>query len=274
MHKYNSCVIRRFAALSVLFVLFWAARAPALPSLVGFSGAPGTGGSCAVHCHGSPGGSILVTGFPAQWVPGDTYPVLIGHHSGDAISNFNASVRKANDTPCVGVFVPGPNLELYTSGTDSNALHFATADQDTGSFLWIAPLAGPDSVELYLSGMQSTVMTGLSTLLRLIAVRTTGGIEADPFDTKASVQFEVLNRVVTDYLALRWQTPRSMPVRIEIIGPAGRRLATLDGGTSEGRQSLVWQPLDRYGSPLTPDSYFAVLTAGTARLTRKFAVVR
>jgi hypothetical protein len=43
---------------------------------------------------------------------------------------------------------------------------------------------------------------------------------------------------------------------------------------SEGRQCLAWQPRDRYGRPLTPGGYFAVLTAGTARLVRKFTVVR
>ncbi len=257
-----------------MLVLLWVARAVALPEYIGFSGAPGTHGSCALHCHGTSGGSILVTGFPTQWVPGDTYPVRIGHHSGDAISNFNASVRKANDTPCVGTFVPGPNLELYTSGTDSNALHFTVADQDTGSFLWIAPLTGPDSVELYLSGLQGTDPLGLSTLLRLVAVQAPSSVDDAHSRVGQPMQFEVLNRVVTDYLALRWQTPRPVPVRIEIIGPAGRRLATLDCGTSDGPQSMVWQPLDRYGGSLTPGSYFAVLTTGTTRLTRKFTVIR
>jgi len=261
-------------ALLLTLVCLGVSRIAAFPEYIGYSGAPGSLGSCAIHCHGSPGGNIWVTGFPAAYVAGDTYRVRIGHHNTDPISNFNASIRTANDTPCVGTVEPGPNLELYSDGTDSVAVHFTTANQDTGSFLWTAPESGPDSVELYFSGLQGSDPSGLSTLVRLIAVRTPGGIEFEPSGAAASLRFEVLNRVVTDYLAMRWQTPKPVPVRIEIISPAGRRLATLDCGTSDGRQSLVWQPLDRYGSPLIPGSYFAVLTAGTARLTRRFTVVR
>jgi len=255
--------------------MLWAARAGALPEYIGFSGAPGTHGSCAVHCHGTSGGSILVTGFPAQWIPSDTYLVRIGHHSGNAISNFNASVRKANDTPCVGTFVPGPNLELYTSGTDSNALHFTVADQDTGSFLWIAPLSGPDSVELYLSGLQGTDPAGPSTLIRLIAVQAPSGIEAERPPVGRSLQFAVLNRIVTDQLILRWRTGRPMPVRVDVLDLPGRRIATVsDDFSPDCEQYRFWQPTDRHGSPLTPGSYFAVLTAGASRLIRKFTVVR
>jgi len=258
----------RVATFAVAFLL--PALAFALPGLVGYSGAPGTAGSCALHCHGSSGGSILVSGFPAEYVPGDTYRVRISHHGGEAISNLNASVRRANDTPNAGAIVPGPNMELYSAETDSVGVHFAIADQDSGWFLWIAPEPGLGNAGLYLSGMQGTSAHGLSTLIRLVAAEGPSSVEDGPRSGRASPWFEVVNRVATDYLILRWETPSLMPARIDIVGPAGRRAATLDCGTARGRQMLAWQPIDR----LAPGSYFAVLVAGSARLTRRFAVVR
>jgi hypothetical protein len=249
--------------------------APALPNLVGFSGAPGTAGSCALHCHGTSGGSILVSGFPGQYVPGDTYRVRISYHGGDAISNFNASVRRANDTPNAGAILPGPNLELYSAETDTVGIHFIAADQDSGWFLWIAPAPGFDSVELYLSGMQGTALEGPSTLIRLVAAESPGAVSENPGSNPVPVRFELLNRLVGDHLILRWQSPRAQTVRIKIIEPSGRRITTLlDGAQSDGEECLLWQPVDRQGGALAPGSYFAVLTAGSSRLTRRFTVVR
>jgi hypothetical protein len=256
-------------------LLLGATRLAAVPGLVGFSGAPGTLGSCAIHCHGTTGGSILVSGFPGQYEPGDTYLINVSHHGGAAISNFNASVRKANDTPCAGAIVPGPNLELYSSGTDSIGIHFSSANQDSGSFFWIAPAPGGDSVELYLSGMQGTSTAGLSTLVRLVAAEAPGGVSENPGNRALPVRFELLNRLVRDYLVLRWQSRGPQTVRIDVIEPSGRRVALLAAGAgSAGEEYLLWKPVGRQGEALAPGSYFAVMTAGAARLTRRFTVVR
>jgi hypothetical protein len=256
-------------------LLLGATRLAAVPGLVGFSGAPGTLGSCAIHCHGTIGGSILVSGFPVEYEPGDTYRINVSHHGGEAISNFNASVRRANDTPCEGALVPGPNLELYSSGTDSIGIHFSSANQDSGWFLWIAPAPGDDSVELYLSGMQGTSMAGLSTLVRLVAAKAPGGVAENPGKGTLPVRFELLNRLVRDYLILRWQSRGPQAVRIDVIEPSGRRVATLAAGAgSAGEEYRLWKPVSRQGGALAPGSYFAVLTAGTLRLTRRFTVIR
>lgn len=246
-----------------------------LPNLVGYSGAPGTGGSCAVHCHGSSGGSILVSGFPTEYVPGDTYEVRVNHHGGEAISNFNASVRRADDTPNAGGIIPGPSLELYSAETDTIGVHFVTADQDSGWFLWIAPGPGFGSVQLYLSGMQGATMDGLSTLVRLVATEGPGAVYEGTEAGAPAVRFELLNRLVRDYLILRWQSPGPQPVRVDIIESSGRRVVSVSAGAgSAGGECLLWQPVNRQGNTLVPGSYFAVLVAGNSRLTRRFTVVR
>jgi len=268
--------------LSLVCLLLWpVARAAATPDAVGFSGAPGTHGSCAVHCHGQLGGTIVVSGFPHVYVPSDTYLVHVAHNGGEPISNFNASVRQANDTPCAGTLVPGPNMELYSSGTDSIGIHFTVPDQDSGWFLWIAPDPGLcvtdtlGDVELYLSGMQGLTMDGLSTLVRLTATKSPTGWEEQPAPVRIPVRFELVNRVVADLLILRVRIPDCARARIAVLTSTGRRVAMIaDGLETQGEQSIWWQPKDARGRTLAPGDYFAVLTAAGHRLFRRFTVVR
>jgi hypothetical protein len=46
-----------------------------LPSYTGYSGAPGTAGTCAGACHGSGVGTITVSGLPTSYSLGQYYLV-------------------------------------------------------------------------------------------------------------------------------------------------------------------------------------------------------
>jgi hypothetical protein len=55
----------------------FAAAALALPGYIGYSGAPGTDGTCAGPCHGSGTGTIEVVGFPVAYEQGQTYVISV-----------------------------------------------------------------------------------------------------------------------------------------------------------------------------------------------------
>ena len=61
---------------------------------IGYSGAPGSHGRCAASCHGGSGGSIEVSGFPAEYAPGDVYTVTVSHASGTSIHERPSMTRR------------------------------------------------------------------------------------------------------------------------------------------------------------------------------------
>jgi len=139
--------------MAILFLVF-ISLAFAFPNFIGFSGAPGSNGSCAATCHGSPGGTIEVGGFPAEYEPGQTYTVSIYHAGGSPIAQFNGSCKIGEESENAGVISAGFNTVTYSVTNETNGIHFASANQDSGTFLWTAPEEGTGEVRLYVSGMQ------------------------------------------------------------------------------------------------------------------------
>jgi len=123
------------------------------PSLIGFSGAPGTYGACSRSCHCYPGGTINVRWFPAQYQPGRTYRLTVGHNGGDSVENFNSSVRVGWGAVNAGLITADFGTETYSCSVETNGVH-ALARFDTCNFFWTAPPAGTDTVRLYLAGLQ------------------------------------------------------------------------------------------------------------------------
>jgi hypothetical protein len=161
----------------------------AYPGLTGYSGAPGRL-TCASSCHGSPGGSIYIDGFPELYTPGETYNVSIGHSTGDSIENFNSSCRIGDGTANAGTLAGGTNTVTYNTSGETNGVHFSSSGQNSGTFQWIAPEAGTGEVRLYVAGIQGDY-SGMNSAFTVVT-----GEEEIPLATPENVVINVADNTV------------------------------------------------------------------------------
>jgi hypothetical protein len=138
-------------------------------SYTGYSGAPGSNGTCASSCHGVSGGTITVTGFPSTYTPGQSYTVKVAHNGGAKIQQFNGSCRIGTSSTNAGVIASSYNTATYNVTSETNGVHLAIATSDSGKFLWTAPAVGTGQVRLYVAGTQTTSSSGPNTTLVLSA---------------------------------------------------------------------------------------------------------
>ena len=148
----NKFGMRTIFFLSILFSVTAAAR----QSYTGYSGAPGSKGTCATSCHGSGTGTITVTGFPSAYEPGKSYTISVQHTGGSTIANFNASTRKGTTSTVAGSFAALSKTALYTVAEYENGIRASSNNISAATFTWIAPAAGTGTVSLYLSGSQGS----------------------------------------------------------------------------------------------------------------------
>jgi len=156
--------------MSIVLVLslFVVSSGWAFPEYQGYSGAPGTGGTCAGTCHGSGTGSITISNFPTVYTPNQAYLLTINRLSGSSIANFNGSVRIGTGSSNAGTLTAGTGTSTYNTTGETNGIHFTSNNQLTGTFNWMAPSAGTGDVKLYVAGHQGTY-NGPNTVLALVA---------------------------------------------------------------------------------------------------------
>jgi len=153
--------------VAAIFIIVMVSLALAFPFYTGFSGAPGSNGACAAKCHGSPGGTIEVSGFPSEYEPNQIYELSVYHVGGSQISQFNGSCRVGEGSDNAGIISAGFNTSLYSVPPETNGVRFAASDQDSGTFFWTAPEAGTGPVRLYVAGLQGGFADENSTLVYL-----------------------------------------------------------------------------------------------------------
>jgi hypothetical protein len=135
----------------------------------GYSGAPGSRGTCAGSCHGSSGGTVSVFGFPQSYTPNQQYLITVRKLSGSTISNFNASCRIGTGSTNAGTLATGTNTSTYNYASgETNGIHFTSANHDSGRFMWTAPAAGTGSVKLYVAAHQGAY-SGANTVITITA---------------------------------------------------------------------------------------------------------
>jgi len=138
---------------------------------IGWSGAPGSRGACSVTCHYrqhfTP--SVIITGFPEQYVPGQTYSVEISRGGDSVIKNFNASIRIGAGSENGGTIEAGTNTATYYHSQEANGVHWLGSSQASGTFNWIAPESGTGEVRLYYAGLQGSLSNGSSCDTTLIS---------------------------------------------------------------------------------------------------------
>jgi hypothetical protein len=126
------------------------------------SGAPDGFGTCA-NCHGNlntGGGSVTVTGLPAHYQPGVTYPfsVTISHPTERERWGFQINARNANGSK-IGTFAStNPNATLGSGPAElshNDAVFSSGTTYTYDSLTWTAPstvASGDNSVTFYLAG--------------------------------------------------------------------------------------------------------------------------
>jgi hypothetical protein len=238
---------------------------------VGYSGAPGTLGTCAASCHGTTDGTITVSGFPAQYTPGQAYTITLGHDSGPTLWNFNASVRVGLGAQTAGLLTAGLYTETYFVETESNGVHMPTYDHDSCTFVWTAPDPGVGDVRLYVAGHQDHT-NGPNTTLVLVSGQLSGVSNPRPV-AWVRADFEVQPSIVSDRLVISIRGPQSARVRVRITDGSGRVInrLTLPSCTS-GELTFTWQPLDRSDRRLAAGVYYACTDVAGNRLLRRFVI--
>jgi len=148
-------------------VLFVAVMVMAHSIYTGYSGAPGSWGKCG-DCHGDPGGTVEITGFPAEYAPGNTYTLAVSHDGGLPISGFNGSVRIGTGSDNGGLLEAGTNTIIYNESVETNGVAMSAMDLESGTFKWTAPPVGTGDVTLYAAGTQGGI-TGVNTNFAIVS---------------------------------------------------------------------------------------------------------
>lgn len=256
--------------IALLSLSVLASDGHAHPTYIGYSGAPGSHGRCASSCHGSTGGTVQISGFPTEYVPGEIYAVTIAHSGGSAIKQFNGSCRVGTGSDNAGVISAGTNTVTYSTSGETNGVHLSAQDLDSGTFDWTAPPAGTGEVRLYIAGHQGSY-SGANTTLVLSATEQTTDVFPGDLAGTADLGLLVGNypNPFTARTVIGYTLPREGLVGLEIFNLSGRRLETCAGEQSSGYHEFVW---DASGRP--SGVYFIRVQADGRSETRSMLLAR
>lgn len=230
----------------------------------GYSGAPGSSGTCASSCHGSGTGSIVFSGVPAKYLPGTMYRIVVTHTSGSTIVNYNASTRIGTGSNVAGSFTGVTNASVYTAGGETG-VHSAATSIDSAVFQWTAPAAGTGAVNFFLGGIQGSKSGANSSLTLTADEASTAGVAQEttpvsmtmlrnypnPFNPSTTIEFTV---------------PAAGRATLRIYNMVGQDMAMLYD--NEARPGVTYTvPFSGIG--LSSGVYLAVLETESQRMTRK-----
>lgn len=238
-----------FVAASISFSTILQAH----DSYVGYSGAPGSKGTC--PCHGVPGGTIIAEGFPSNYVPGKSYIIKIAHGADtNKIVNYNASVRKGagDSTANAGTITSGDQTETYdVAPNETNGVHLVNSFfNDSSTFNWQAPSVGTGDVKLYVAGLQ-VGHDGPKNALIITAKESGTAVKTSEVQRNRPLYIFLsgVNKIVTQL------PPGFDPLdgSLKIFDTQGHaiRMNVVSTGNS-----LIWQGTDKRGDLLTPGTYF------------------
>lgn len=240
------------------------------PTYIGYSGAPGSSGTCASSCHGSSGGTIRISGFPEGYIPGHTYTITISHDGGNTIKQFNGSCRIADGARNAGVIYAGSNTQTYEVNNETNGIHFSSADQDSGTFYWITPPPGTGEVRLYIAGHQGS-RSGPNSTIVLASTEQTTPIEDEI--SEMPDRYYISQNYPNPFNAattIKYGIPERSHVTIEIYDILGRQVETLvDEERPAGQHQIVWHA-DNQPSGI----YFYHIKAGEYKSSDKMVLLK
>jgi hypothetical protein len=207
----------------------------------GYSGAPGSQGTCAYSCHGTAHGTIQIDGFPAEYVPQQTYTITISHAGGNPIIQYNGSCRVGTGSLNAGVISAGTNTETYNVPAETNGIHFSSPNLDSATFSWTAPHQGVGEVRLYIAGQQGSESGPNSTLV-IVAAELQSTVEGTTIPSPT--QFALLPAYPNPFNAsteISYELPYVGKMSLVICDILGNQVATLfDGIQPSGRYQMTW----------------------------------
>jgi hypothetical protein len=251
-------------------VALLAATVLATPDLTGYSGAPGSGGSCASTCHGVTGGTIAVVGFPTVYTPGQSYTISVVHVGDSSICNFNASVRADSDSVTAGTITAGYLTETYAVTGEPNGVHLASQNHDSCTFVWQAPSPGVGVVRLYMAGLQSSSMDGPNTSIILVAAQSAIGEGRVLPRPPSGLRLEP--SVAARHAAVRITVSAGPEAGLRVIDRGGKLVARISVPASATDRSLFWNLTGSDGRGLATGTYFVILAGPGERLMHKLVI--
>jgi len=263
--------------LSLVFVFAVPVLVRGCPWAHGFtcmSGAPGAPFiGCSRSCHGYPGGTLVINGFPGTYKPDSVYTITVWHIAGDSILDFNCSVRMGWGTVNAGLITSGFGTVTYSCSVETNGVH-AIAPCDSCNFLWNAPPLGTDTVRLYLSYYQGLYESGRSEEWVLVSSELTGVEEQGALSPKYNA-FGLRSagaNPVRGSIALAYRADGAGPAELRIYDLRGRlvRSYVLSGYVG----LLRWDGRDASGHLIPGGFYFFRLEQGPRCVTYKALLIR
>jgi hypothetical protein len=240
---------------------------------VGYSGAPGSLGSCAGSCHGSGTGTIVVQGFPASYVPGQTYLITVKKTSGLKIGNFNASVRYAQTNRRAGTITAVYQTATYNVESESNGVHLSSASKDSAKFNWTASTISDGDIKFYLAGTQGTTESAPNTNIVLTATPASGIHETESFPA-TNLGLHINQSIINKSLVLSITIPARATAYLKILQTDGRIVNTIPVPNINNQNVKInWTPVDRYGKHLPNGNYIVILICGKAQISKKIIIV-
>jgi len=249
----------------------------AAPNFIGYSGAPTSNGNCSSSCHAqndfTP--SCEIIGFPATYIPGQEYSVVVRHDGGPAIKQFNCSIRKDSDSTIAGTLSPDFATEIYTITNEPDGVHWSEASTDSGIFIWTAPDTLTGFVTLYWAGLQGSRANGANQIITLAASEEGNSINYGP---GLPLEFSLSQNYPNPFngsTTIEISATEPGNVIFQIINLLGQVVyidADLD--VCSGSNTIRWDGRDKSGHDLPSGLYFyRVYSPGTIA-TRKMMILR
>ncbi|UCC81235.1 MAG: T9SS type A sorting domain-containing protein [Candidatus Zixiibacteriota bacterium] len=264
-------------ALIFSMVLLVASSAFARNSYIGYSGAPGSRGTCAVTCHYRDNfdPSITITGFPEFYEPVQQYTVTIGHTQGSSISQFNGSIRIGNGSENGGIISAGTNTVIYSHAQETNGVKWSSNYTDSGTFIWTAPDAGTGEVRLYYAGLQGSLGNGASHDTVLISNEFTTDVKNTHTLPSGFFLGQNYPNPFNNETVIQIYTPNSGKIRLEIANLLGQRVFEYNRlVTGPETVNITWDGRYSDGNDLPSGVYFYRLSTENGSLTRKMLLLR
>lgn len=254
---------------SIALLLIAASCAFAHATYTGYSGAPGSNGTCASSCHGSTGGTLVLNGAPTVYEPLKTYTLVVKHNGGSKITNLNVSTRKGTTTAVAGTLAAGTAAVAYSVSGGEVGVHCSTTNFDSLGAQWTAPAAGTGPVKIFVAGIQGGHSGQNSTVVATISESTLGVSDLSMLPDSFALAENYPNPF-NPSTTIRFTLSAHQRATIRIHDMAGREVAELANGEfAAGEHAVVWN-----AAGMASGSYVCTLTSGSKSISKSLVLLK
>ena len=253
---------------SIALLFLAASCAIAHGTYTGYSGAPGSSGTCSSSCHGSAGGTLALKGVPAVYEPMKTYAIAVKHNGGSIITNVNVSTRKGTTVTGAGTLTAGSGAAAYATAGEAG-VHGSATNFDSLSMQWTAPPAGSGPVKIFVAGLQGSKSGQNSTVVATISESTTGISDLSMLPDSFTLVQNYPNPF-NPSTTIRFTLSTHQRATIRIHDMAGREVAELANGEfAAGEHAVVWN-----AAGMVSGSYVCTLTSGSKSISKSLVLLK